>query len=69
MFRQNTRVKRTFKDEQPGLHWTAERNEKEAEHFPRVCLPQEMEDTAEVARLANRTQKILFSPAPQQHSS
>jgi hypothetical protein len=62
MLRQNTRLKRTFKPDQPGMHWTAERNEREATNFPRVCLPQEMEDVPEMARLANRQQKILFSP-------
>lgn len=64
MFRQDTRVKRTFKTDQPENHWVAERNEKEATTFQRVCLPQHMEEQAEMARLANRTQKILFSPTP-----
>jgi len=63
MFRQDTRVKRTFKNDQPENHWTAERNEKEATGFQRVCLPKHLEEQAEMARLANRTQKILFSPS------
>lgn len=66
MFRQDTRVKRTFKTDQPENHWTAERNEAEATSFQRVCLPRQMEEQAEMARLANRTQKILFSPTPKQ---
>lgn len=63
MFRQDTRVKRTFKSDQPENHWTAERNEKEAAEFQRVCLSKHLEEQAEMARLANRTQKILFSPS------
>jgi len=62
MFRQDTRVKRTFKTSQPEEHWVSERNEAEAASFQRVCLPTTLEEQAEIARLANRTQKILFAP-------
>lgn len=65
MFRQDTRIKRTFKIDQPGHHWTAERNEKEA-GFQQVCLPTRLEEQSEIARLANRSTKILFTPGGQQ---
>lgn len=63
MFRKSTRTKRTFETNQPELHWTAERNAKEAQEFQRVCLPDESQYgmmIPEIPRLANRQEKIIF---------